>query len=477
MHEVVPFADTHRSRSRLRPRLTIEYHDDFGSSDVNTLYFDCFSGISGDMTIGALLDLGVDFGYLKTEIGKLPLVDDSGFAADFDLRSSRVVRANISATKFDVVLGKVSRQTHAPSPGHGHVHPGAEADGHGVPEGHSAAQDKHHSHRKASQILDMIKASGLGSNVRAQAVAIFEKLAISEGKVHDVQPEDVEFHEVGGIDSIIDVVGAAIGLDALQVNRFLCSPINIGGGFIHCRHGVYPVPAPATVNLLSDAPLYSKHVDVELVTPTGAAILAATVDRYGPMDGFEIKGIGYGAGSKAFAEFPNCLRVFVGVEAPARVETPSARPVSKEDIVVIETNIDDMSAEELAYAAEKLLSMGALDVITMPVVMKKGRSGHLLQVLALPEHEELLSRMIFQETTSIGVRRRPMSRRVLEREVVTVETSHGKIGVKIARFEGRVVNISPEYEDCAHLARKTGLPFHRIRDDAVKSYEAIPTHR
>jgi uncharacterized protein (TIGR00299 family) protein len=458
-------------------RLAIEYHHCFGWSDVKTLYFDCFSGISGDMTVGALLDLGVDFGYLKTEIGKLRLLNDSGFDADVMLGSSRVVRAQISAVKFDVAGMEDSNDTHSHAHGHDHSHSHAGDYGDSDPEGHSrdhssdGPDDHGHVHRKASQIIDIVKASGLAPNVRERAVSIFEKLAIAEGQVHDMPPEDVEFHEVGAIDSIIDVVGAAIGFDALGVNRFLCSSINIGGGFIHCQHGVYPVPAPATANLLTHAPVYSKHLDVELVTPTGAAILAATVDRYGPMDGFEIEGVGYGAGSKAFDAFPNCLRLFVGVEAP------SAGRVPNEDIVAIETNIDDMSAEELAYAAERLLLMGALDVITMPVVMKKGRSGHLLQVLALPEHEELLSRTIFEETSSIGVRRRPMSRRVLDREMVTVEAAHGKVGIKVARFEGRVVNVSPEYEDCARLARKTGLPFHQIRDDAVKSYEAIPKNR
>lgn len=419
------------------------------------------------MTIGALLDLGVDFGYLKTELGKLPLLTESGFDTEADLKSSQVIRANISAVKFDVV-GEGFGEGHSHSHGHDHEHD----HDHDHEHGHVDDQQTHaHLHRKASRIIDMVKSSSLGPKVREQAVSIFEKLAISEGRVHNLPPEDVEFHEVGAIDSIVDVVGAAIGLDALEVERCLCSSINIGGGFIHCQHGVYPVPAPATANLLIHAPVYSKHVDVELVTPTGAAILAATVDRFGPMEGFEIKGIGYGAGSKELGDFPNCLRLFLGNEVHG------ARVPAEKEIVVIEANIDDMSAEELAYASEKLLSTGALDVITMPVVMKKGRSGHLLQVLAIPEHEEVLSRMIFEETTTIGIRRRPMSRRVLDREMVTVETPHGMIAVKVARFEGRVVNVSPEYEDCARLARETGLPFHQIRDNAVKSYDAIPNNR
>ena len=446
--------------------------------NVKTLYFDCFSGISGDMTIGALLDLGVDFGYLKTEIGKLSLLNDAGFDPAADLRWSRVVRAHISAVKFDVVTKDRYRHEHSHAHGehdsaeHGHDH------GHGGEKGlggHSGEpfedQGDGHFHRKASEIIGMVKESNLGPQVRDRAVAIFEKLALSEGQVHDLPPEEVEFHEVGAIDSIVDVVGAAIGIEALEVDGFLCSPINIGGGFIHCQHGVYPVPAPATANLLTHAPIYSKHVDAELVTPTGAAILAATIDRFGSMDAFEIRDVGYGAGSKSFDEFPNCLRLFLGVEASREAAT------GEQDVVVIEANIDDMSAEELSYAGEKLLSTGALDVVMIPIVMKKGRPGHLFQVMAAPEHEEFLSRLIFEETTTIGVRRRRMSRRVLDREVVRVETPHGAIGVKVARFEGRVVNVSPEYEDCARLARETGLPFHQIRDAAVKSYEATSNNR
>ena len=260
------------------------------------------------MTIGALLDLGVDFGYLKTELGKLPLLDESGFDTEVDLRSSQVIRANISAVKFDVV-GEGLEEGHSHSHGHGHDHE------HGD-QGHTDV----HFHRKASEIVDMVKRSSLSPKVSEQAVSIFEKLAISEGRVHDLPPEDVEFHEVGAIDSIVDVVGTAIGLDALEVGRCLCSSINIGGGFIHCQHGVYPVPAPATANLLIHAPVYSKHVDVELVTPTGAAILAATVDRFGPMEGFEIKGIGYGAGSKSLGDFPNCLKVVFSVTRFPEVE-------------------------------------------------------------------------------------------------------------------------------------------------------------
>ena len=398
---------------------------------VKTLYFDCFSGISGDMTIGALLDVGVDFDFLKTELGKLPI-------DGFDVRLSRVDRASISAAKFDVIVAGEAEHAHE------HDHP--------------------HAHRKASQIMDMIRGSRLPAPVRKRAVDIFEKLAVSEGRVHQMPPEEVEFHEVGAIDSIVDIVGTAIGLEALEVDRFVCSPINIGSGFIHCQHGVYPVPAPATATLLSNAPVYSKHVEAELVTPTGAAILAATIDRFGPMNGFEIERVGYGAGNKSFDRFPNCLRLFRGREEGKQDSDP------RDEVFVLEANIDDMSAENLAYAGERLLEVGALDVLTIPAMMKKGRPGHLLQVIAPAGLEDDLSKTMFEETTTIGVRMHPMSRRILDRELVQVETPGGPAAVKVSSFRGKVVNVSPEYEDCARLARTAGRPFKDVQAEVLKLY-------
>src|SRR5437762_1544893 len=257
---------------------------------MKTLYFDCFSGISGDMTIGALLDLGLDFDYLKTELGKLPV-------EGYELTASRVTRSNLSAMKFDVAFEGHHQHDH-----HHHRHQGHEQ--------HSP--DDGHFHRKASQILAMIRDSRLNANAKRMASEIFTKLAISEGKVHHIAPEEVAFHEVGAVDSIVDTVGTAIGFDALGIERFLCSAINIGSGFIHCQHGVFPVPAPATADLLRHATVYSKHVTTELVTPTGAAILAAVVNDFTALAGFSLKAVGYGAGSKQFQDFPNCLRLFVG---------------------------------------------------------------------------------------------------------------------------------------------------------------------
>jgi hypothetical protein len=407
---------------------------------MRTLYFDCFSGISGDMTIGALLDLGLDLEYLKTELKKLPV-------EGYELTASRVVRANVSAMKFEV------RMEGEPSHHHDHKHPH---------EHHH--HDPGHFHRKASEILAMIGESRLNSNTKRIATDIFTKLAISEGNVHHIPPSDVEFHEVGAVDSIVDTVGSAIGFDALGIERFLCSAINIGSGFIHCQHGVFPVPAPATADLLRHATIYSKYAETELVTPTGAAILAAVVDRFEALQGFAIDRIGYGAGTKQFADFPNCLRLMAGEERALAPEPAG------ENVITIEANIDDMNPQNFGYVSEKLLAAGALDVFTVPVQMKKGRPGHLLQVLAPPHTAEVLSRIIFQETTTIGIREHRVSRTTLDRESVEVETEHGRVRIKVSRLDGDVVNFAPEYEDCARIAREKGIPLKRVQAGALRAY-------
>jgi pyridinium-3,5-bisthiocarboxylic acid mononucleotide nickel chelatase len=410
-------------------------------SRMKTLYFDCFSGISGDMTIGALLDLGVELDYLRSELRKLPV-------EGYELQASRVVRSNISAMKFDVLMGDAEHH-------HGHHDQGHHHHG--------------HHHHKASGILSMIRQSKLNPNAKRIADAIFTKLAISEGKVHHIPPEDVEFHEVGAVDSIVDTVGAAIGFDALGVDRFVCSPINVGSGFIHCQHGVYPVPAPATADLLRNATIYSKHVETELVTPTGAAILAAVVSEFGLLEGAAIEQIGYGAGTKQFQDFPNCLRLMVYSDRKA--EARRHEPPSSETIDVIEANIDDMTPQNFVYVTERLLEAGALDVCTIPVQMKKGRPGHLLQVLAPQNRRAAIERVIFQETTTIGVRHYKAGRSVLERELAHVETTHGKIAIKISKLEGKVMSVTPEFEDCARIAREKNVPLKEVQALAMEAYK------
>jgi len=417
------------------------------SADMKTLYFDCFSGISGDMTIGALLDLGVDLNYLRTELRKLPV-------EGYQIQASRVVRANISAMKFDVMIDREE--------GH-HEH------GHGHDHHHHGHHDHHdHHHHKASEILGMIRQSALNSNTKRIAEGIFTKLAISEGKVHHIPAEDVEFHEVGAVDSIIDTVGSAIGFDALGVERFVCSPINVGSGFIHCQHGIYPVPAPATADLLRNATIYSKHATTELVTPTGAAILAAVVGEFGPISGASIEQIGYGAGTKQFQDFPNCLRLMVCSDRTE--EARRHQPPSVDTIFVIEANIDDMTPQNLGFVTERLFEAGALDVCAIPALMKKGRPGHLLQVLAPPNRREAIESLIFRETTTIGLRHYTAARSVLEREIVEVETAHGKVRVKVSKLDGKVTNVAPEYEDCARIAREKNIPLKEVQALAVEAY-------
>jgi uncharacterized protein (TIGR00299 family) protein len=270
------------------------------------------------------------------------------------------------------------------------------------------------------------------------------------------------------VDSIVDTVGAAIGFDALGVDRFVCSPINVGGGFIHCQHGVYPVPTPATADLLRSATIYSKHATAELVTPTGAAILAAVVGEFGPIEGVAIEQIGYGAGTKQFQDFPNCLRLMVCSDR--REEARGHEPPAAETIIVIEANIDDMTPQNLAFVIERLLEAGAFDVCAIPALMKKGRPGHLLQVLVPANRREALEGLIFRETTTIGLRHYTATRSVLEREVVEVETIHGKVGVKVSKLDGKVMNVAPEYEDCARIAREKNVPLKDVQAAAVAAY-------
>ncbi len=421
---------------------------------MRTLYFDCYSGIAGDMTIGAMLDLGLDFDYLKAELRKLPV-------EGYDLRVSRVVRANVSAMKFDVLMHGESGK-HAHQHDHSHEHDHSHDHDHGHHHEHHGHHGHEHFQRRASEILAMIRDSRLNTNVKRIATNVFTKLAISEGKVHHCPPEDVEFHEVGAIDSIVDTVGTAIGFDGLGIERFLCSAINVGRGFIHCQHGVYPVPTPATADLLRGATIYSKHANTELVTPTGAAILAAVVDGFTGLDGFAIERIGYGAGTKQFDDFPNCLRLLIGEERS--MKKPS------DEVVVIEANIDDMTPQNFAYVTERLLQAGALDVYTIPVQMKKGRPGHVLQILALEDRAEELTRIVFEETTTIGIRRHNAQRTILNREIVTVNTIYGDIPVKVSRLDGKVMTYTPEYEDCARIAREAGVPLKAIQSEAVRRF-------
>lgn len=376
-------------------------------------YFDCFSGISGDMVLGALVDAGADLGRIEAELRKLSLTD-------WSLSAERVKRGALSAIKV-----------------------------------HVETSETHH-HRGLSKILSLIEGAALPARVAARATEVFKCLGEAEARVHDVPAEKIHFHEVGAVDSIVDIVGACIGFELLGIEEFACSALNVGGGRVQTAHGLLPVPAPATADLLRQAPTYSSGIERELTTPTGAALVAGLVTTFGPLPPMTVSRIGYGAGSAELPEQPNVLRLFLG-------ERAEARPQPQEPtITVIEANLDDMSPLVGGYFLEQALAAGALDVFYTPVQMKKNRPGTVLTVLCPPERAEALCRLIFEQTTTIGVRLTDARRRVLERAFVTVETPLGEARMKVASLNGRVLNAAPEYEDCQKLARARGLPLKQV---------------
>lgn len=386
-------------------------------------YFDCFSGISGDMALGALVDAGADLARIEAELRKLPV---SGWT----IAAEKVKRGAIRATHVRV-----------------------------------ATTEAHH-HRCLSKILEIIAGAGLPPRAAARASEVFQCLAEAEAHVHGVPVEQVHFHEVGAVDAIVDVVGACVAFELLGIEQFACSALNVGGGRVRTAHGVLPVPAPATADLLRQAPTYSTGIERELVTPTGAALVAGLCTRFGPMPPMTVEKIGYGAGSADFSEQPNVLRVFFG-EAAAR-EAAAGR---EETVSVIETNLDDMNPQIYAYFAERALAAGALDVFATPVQMKKNRPGQLVTILCEPSAADRLVDLVFRETTTIGVRTYEARRRTLEREFVPLETALGTIRMKVARLDGHVLNAAPEYEDCRRIAAERGVPLKQVLAEAISSFE------
>jgi len=376
-------------------------------------YFDAFSGIAGDMTVAALIDAGAAFEPLAGAL------DSLGMGATF--RVEKVKRGGIAATRF-VVEGGEQR-----------------------------------AHRHLPHILRMIDAGALPDKVKENAAAIFRRLGEAEARVHGVPVEKIHFHEVGAVDSIADIAGAAMGLFLLGVDQVHASPVNVGGGTVTTEHGLLPVPAPATVALLEGRPVFSRGPRAELTTPTGAAILATLAVSFGPLPPIRISGAGFGAGTKEFKEQANVLRVILG-EASGAAEAAS--------VAVLEANIDDSTPETLGYAMERLLEAGALDVTFTPVHMKKNRPGVTLSVLARPEDRERLAALVFAETSTLGLRIHVAERRVEARSVVEVETRFGKLCVKVSASG----SVAPEYEDCRKLARETGAPLKEIMTEAGLAY-------
>ena len=386
-------------------------------------YFDCFSGISGDMTLGAIVDAGCDLASLRAELGGLQVLG-------WELTAEKVWKNGMVATQVRVKT------------------------------------DDQQKHRSLSDILAILDNSRLAPQVRERAAAIFRKLGEAEARVHDVPVEKIHFHEVGAVDAIVDIVGACIGFSVLGIEKFACSPLNVGGGTATMAHGILPVPAPATANLLQGKPTYSNGVPRELVTPTGAAIVATLCEEssFGSQPAMRVSAIGYGAGAADLEGQPNVLRIMIGEAAEKNLAT------SDQEIAVLEANLDDMNPQIYGYFLEKALAAGALDVYTTPVQMKKNRPGMLLTVLCKPEDANALMWLIFAETTTFGVRTYRAQRRTLPREHVRVATSFGHVRIKVSRVNGRVLHVAPEYDDCRKLAIEKNVPLQQVINEALRRY-------
>jgi uncharacterized protein (TIGR00299 family) protein len=421
---------------------------------MKTLYLDLFSGISGDMFIGALIDLGVDPSTLEAELGKLGL-------DDYHLHFTRSQKGSIAGVKFDVHLAAEHHHHHqGSSHGVGHTHDHDHGHGH-----HDHDHDHDHDHQRTfSEIKKLIAASRLSSWVKEKSVAIFQRIAVAEGKIHGLPPEQVHFHEVGAIDSIVDIVGGCIGLELLGKPRVLASRVIDGNGWVDCAHGRFPIPTPATLAILGarEVPITQCNEPHELVTPTGAALIAELAESFGPMEGLVAQKIGFGLGSRENKTRPNVLRAVLGDFLVAGDQ----HDWQSDTIAVLETNLDDINAEILGNFVEAALAQGALDVFHTPIQMKKNRPGVLLTVLCGADQVDKFTELILIETTSFGVRRSTAERRKLRREMTEVQTVHGKVAVKIGRLDGRVLQAAPEFESCKKLAALANVPLKSI-------YEAV----
>src|SRR5271157_4768947 len=413
-------------------------------------YLDCFSGISGDMFLGALLDAGVPFELFQKAV--------AGLNIGASLELSRVDRAGISATKLDVV---VNGEKDMPREEFWGDRP---CDADGGSHKHDRPHD-HHTDRQLSAILRIIAAAPVSERVKHTAAEIFRALGAAEAKVHNVGIEDVHFHEVGAADAIVDIVCAAGGAEALGFEQFIASPLNVGGGTVACGHGVLPVPAPATLELLQGAPIYSGEIQKELVTPTGAAIVKVLVSSFGPRPMMTMQKIGYGAGARDFSGHANVLRLSIG-ETTAAIGAGSA----EEEIAVLEANLDDLNPQLIGYIVDLALAEGARDVFTTAVQMKKNRPGTLLTVLALPEHEERLRALLFRESSTLGVRTRYEKRHALPRHHEAVITRWGEVRMKVGNLNGTVSQCAPEYEDCRRIAVEHHVPLKTVMQEAIRLY-------
>jgi uncharacterized protein (TIGR00299 family) protein len=412
---------------------------------------ECFAGISGDMMLGALLDAGVAEELLQNAARSL------GIGAELRVRS--VARNGIRATKVDVLEhGRVAEDHH-------HHHSHTQEDGDGDHHAKHARVHEDGPSRNWPQIRELIEAAAIGDEAKRIALRAFELLAHAEAKVHGIAPEQVHFHEVGAVDTITDIVCAAVGAASLGVEEWRCGAVNVGSGFVNCAHGQMPVPAPATAELLRSAPTVAAGPQMELTTPTGAALLRALECRFDAMSPVTVTTSGYGAGNRDPEGFANVLRLSVGT-----AERVGMGAFAGDRVVVLECAMDDATPQVLAHAMDLALEQGALDVMAAPVTMKKGRLGTLLTVLCRLEDEEALAALLFRETTTLGIRRREEERVILDRAFVTVETQYGKIRMKIASAAGEALHAMPEYEDCRRAAREHDVPLRAVMEAAAAAY-------
>jgi uncharacterized protein (TIGR00299 family) protein len=438
-------------------------------------YLECFAGVAGDMLLGALIDAGVPAEVLVEATSAL------GLGAS--LKIETVDRSGISCTKVHVLEGERLAEDHAKAhtheqehePSHTHEHDAEHAHSHDAAqplhshdhahaEQHTHRHDHEHAHthgRSLGVIRELIQAAPLAEAVKRNAVRVFELLGASEAKIHNVGIEAIHFHEVGAVDAIVDIVAACAGMEYLQADRWHCSALNVGGGMVECAHGTFPVPAPATADLLRGYPTYSAHVQKELVTPTGAAFVRMLDPVFGEQPAMRVERIGYGAGTRNPKGFPNALRISVG-------ETDEG--AKTERVTVLETALDDLSPQVLAWVAESALAMGAMDVMLTPVIMKKGRPGTLLTVLCSEGNRQALERLILRETSTLGIRIRRDERSCLERRHVPVTTAYGEIRMKIGTLDGEVMNAAPEFEDCRAAAVRCDVPLKVVQQEAIAAY-------
>lgn len=411
---------------------------------ARVMYLDAFSGAAGDMVLGALIDAGLPPEALRAALGSL--------GVGHELRITRVLRSGLSATHVEVI-GDDHAHDHVPT--HGHSHASAADHHHGQAHGHRSLQD----------IIHLVGHSALSAEGKARATAMFRRLAEAEAAIHDMPVDQVHLHEVGAVDSVIDIVGAVFAFEWFGIDDIVASPLNLGGGTVQMAHGAFPVPAPATLRLLAGVPVYSHGADGELVTPTGAVVVSTYARSYGPVPAMRLDRTGYGAGTRDTPGRPNVLRVMMGERSERTTPAESAA-----DVIKIECEIDDMTPQLFGPVGEQLLAAGALDVFLSAIYMKKGRPGTLLTVLGLPDDRERLSALIFRETTSIGLRVERVERETLDRRWDDVTVEGGRVRIKVASRRGEVVNAVPEFDDCVRVAGATGRPIKVVHADALRAW-------